>query len=155
MNACPSCGETISGGETFCPQCGAALPAAAKPPGGWRRVITGAIAVTSFVTGIFLTNVVVGDTSDDSWLPLAIFGLILTYLVPPPFALASILPFSAFRRIVIGLGAALIATFPAILALGVLTWILGLPDLLPGLVSSILAFMVFAGFFYLGYRIAR
>lgn len=143
MNACANCGATSPRGEAFCPKCGTALPVATKPPSAWRRVITAAIALLFLGLGALVVAYTATTESDD---PQAAFGYVFggeLIFLGLPFAIAALVPFGGFRRILVGIGAALVGTT----AIG--SFAIGL-----GLGSPVA--LVAAGLaFYLGYRIAR
>ncbi|MFQ5879928.1 MAG: zinc-ribbon domain-containing protein [Dehalococcoidia bacterium] len=151
MNTCAKCGARMSGGEAFCPQCGAALTAAAKPPSGWWRVITGLIGYLLVGFGLVLMAIGAflffgellmiisqrGCAAGDEGCGLAagiglfagIVGVGMT-LVGAPFLLASILPFGKFWRVRVGIGIAV-------------AWLIGIALMLANL-SPVLAFVVLA-----------
>ena len=162
MNACASCGATMPARGAFCPGCGSAIPAAAKPPGTWRRIITGIIGVSLVGFGLFVMAIgalLAAGCSDNGGftapaaaddlpcevIPAALASLGVGFaLVGVPFAIATFVPFGTFRRVLVGVGVA---------ALG-------------GTISANIIFLIAAGrqylrfplppvFFYLGYWIAR
>ena len=148
------------------------MPAAAKPHSAWQRVITGIMGVP--LAGIGLSLIALGAyqlaaecgddggfaaaagalnarpaASDDvDWCSIIAIALIAlgvgTVLVGVPFAIATIVPFGTFRRVMVGVGA---AAFGGIVSAIILFLIGG--------GAAVLALPAAAGFFYLGYRIAR
>ena len=140
--------------------------AATKPPSAWPRVITGAIALPMLSGAAFLLGYIVTSmdctfdctfedcgASDPEWLECVRWGRLFIFVALPLtvagtlFALATAVPFGRFSRALVGMGAAL----PGFIVLGVLGGFgfgFGLAGLIIGLAGA-------AGFFYLGYRIAR
>ena len=144
MNNCASCGASISEGEAFCSRCGAAVPAVARPPSPWRRVATAAAALPFLGGGASLVAYTASLDSEDPQAGLGyFFGAIIMFL-GLPFAVATVLPFGQFRRVIVGFGAALLG----FIAFSSFSFALGPLGSLVGLGGAI-------AMFYLGYRKAR
>ena len=154
----------------------AAIPAAAKPPSDWRRVITGIMGAPLVGLGLllvaagatYLPRALSGDdecrflAAEDSCSSFALFFGVLGVgiaLFGVPFAIATLVPFGTFRRVMVGVGVAAIGGLVFAVALSL---ILSLPDangsspdviVLPW--AAVVALPAAVGFYYLGYRIAR
>ncbi len=119
---------------------------ATMPPSAWRRVITAGIALTFLGLGAFLVAyaaTVWSDRHDAGW---GYFFGGMSMFLGLPFAIATVLPFGRLRRILIGVGAAL-------LGLVVVPSVALAPGL--GAIGGPLILLAAAALFYIGYRIAR
>ena len=139
--------------------------AATKPPSAWPRVITGAIALpmlggAAVLLGYMVTSVdcpfdCTFEVCDTDGLEEECFrwGFLFSFVALPLtvagtlLALATAVPFGRFSRAWVGMGAAL-PGFIVLGALGGFGFGFGLAGLIVALAGA-------AGFFYLGYRVAR
>ena len=173
--------QRASGGimAKTCPRCGAALwddgsclpcdwrrvpgqparPSGEQPagqPGDWRRLVTGIIASQLGV----LALVLLGESAScdptaflDCWasaqLRYAAYSLLV---IASPFALATLMPFGTSRRVVVGLGAALLSAAAALIGAVIVLEPLGEGAIPFAWVEAGIAFWLA---FYTAYRIAR
>jgi hypothetical protein len=75
--------------------------------GSWRprRKVTALVALTLLLLGGLFLRMLISDWSDDAYLDLALLGNVLL-LSSVPFVVATLLPDSLLRRIVLALGMA-------------------------------------------------
>jgi hypothetical protein len=150
MNTYARYSGTKKEAEAFCGQYGAAVQGAAKPPSPWRRVITGIVGLPLAGFGLLLVASAASADDDLAGLAFFIFGVVFLVL-GTPFVLATVVPFGTGRRVLVGLGAAVVWMAVAYF----LPWARG-PWLdrhwenLPGVIV-----LGAAGVFYLACRVAR
>ena len=164
---CPKCGAALrdDGPSLPCDWCSdPAEPArysADQPgdhPSDGRRLVTGLISCALGLLSLWVLSQVADAASCDpstDWCfvgPEAVFVLIVLplWVMASPFALATILPFGTFRRVVVGLGVALLSAAATLIAAIYLSDV-GVP---PSFVLSA-AVIAFCLTLYPAYRLAR
>lgn len=123
----------------------------AKPPSALRRVITGSLALLLFGGGAYLLSIsIIGLHDCGAWgcrihILTSAFGSALL-VAGALFALATVVPFGGYRRVLIGLGGGLLAGA-----------VFGLAYAGPATVALAVAVgaATAAGISYVGYRTAR
>ena len=163
MRNCERCGASFfrTGNERLCLDCRENPEVNAPSPeaGIWRRAVTGSIAAVSLVVGwVPYLEAEQGEAeckATEGWFcggELFLYVLILPLTVIAVFfGLAALIPFGTFRRVIIGIGSALLS-FPAALAL--LYWLSGGNEVEQGVARLVIlgiACLSFAG----AYRLAR
>jgi len=158
--ACPKCGEAL-GDSGFCPRCDRpTVPAEPAhhyddQPSDWRRLVTGGIASLLVVLALILIDAASCDPNvwfdclGAAWLRFAAHSLLV---IASPFALATLMPFGTSRRVVVGLGAALVSTAATLIGEIIVLEPLGKGAFPFVWIGAAIAFCVA---FYAGYRIAR
>lgn len=101
-------------------------PRLAGAPGSWRRVVTGSIGALLVLGGLLILGAAAADDAscdpETEWFCgggtwLAFYWLTLPlWIVAAPFLLATVVPFSTFRRILVGVGSAMLAVTAVLVA---------------------------------------
>jgi len=164
--ACPKCGEA-PGDSGFCPRCDRhtvpAEPARRSgdqrggQPSDWRRLVTGGIASLLVVLALILLDAASCDPNvwfDCFMVDAERYAAYSLLVMAGPFALATLMPFGTSRRVVVGLGAALLSSAAVFVGGANVVEPLG-EGAIPFVWAWIGAGVAFCLAFYAGYRIAR
>lgn len=152
LATCSNCGADLPDQEgwQFCLACSTWVAPPAKPPSQWQRVITGVI-------GLILLTV-----AASLFLFTEVWGAGFMALAPAlPFVLATIVPYGAFRRLLVALGRGLLAAAMALPAVAGLIFAMYFDGETVNAPSSAEAMLVVAPITafclgcYWGYRVAR
>ena len=162
--ACPKCGEAL-GDSGFCPRCDRhtvpAEPArrSGDPRGGqpsdWRRLVTGGIASLLVVLALILLDAASCDPNvwfDCFMVDAERYAAYSLLVMASPFALATLMPFGTSRRVIVGLGAALLSAAATLIGAVIVLEPLGGGAIPFAWVEAGIAFWLA---FYTAYRIAR
>ena len=159
---CPRCGEALwdSG---FCPRCDRhTVPAEPAhhyddQPSDWRRLVTATIASLLVVLALILLDAASCDPNvwfDCFMVDAVRYAAYSLLVMAGPFALATLMPFGTSRRVIVGLGAALLSAAAALIGAVIVLEPLG-EGAIPFVWAWIGAGVAFCLAFYAGYRIAR
>jgi len=158
--ACPKCGEAL-GDSGFCPRCDRpTVPAEPAhhyddQPSDWRRLVTGGIASLLVVLALILLDAASCDPNvwfDCFMVDAVRYAAYSLLVMASPFALATLMPFGTSRRVIVGLGAALLSAAAALIGAVIVLEPLGEGAIPFAWVEAGIAFWLA---FYTAYRIAR
>ena len=158
--ACPKCGEAL-GDSGFCPRCDRpTVPAEPAhhyddQPSDWRRLVTATVASLLVVLALILLDAASCDPNvwfDCFMVDAVRYAAYSLLVMASPFALATLMPFGTSRRVIVGLGAALLSAAAALIGAVIVLEPLGEGAIPFAWVEAGIAFWLA---FYTAYRIAR